>query len=266
VRGNPVKARLRDGGATVGTWLSLDSPTSAEVLARSGFDWLVIDAEHSPVNWETVATMVGLIAHRGGVPMVRVPWNTGENIKRALDLGAYGVVVPMVNSVAEAEAAVRAAKYPPEGARSVGGLLRAVRFDADQETYLGRANAEVLVVIQAEHRLHLERARAIAAVPGVDALFIGPNDLAASLDISPADPAIEAAYAQVLAACREMGVAAGIHAPDGAAARRRVLQGFRFVAAGSDAAILEHHARIDAAVASGATPPAAGTGPAAPVD
>jgi 4-hydroxy-2-oxoheptanedioate aldolase len=254
MRPNPVKQRLRQGQASVGTWLSLGSVTAAELLVSSGFEWLTVDAEHSPLSWETVAHMVGVIAHAGGVPLVRVPWNSGENIKRALDLGAYGVVVPMVNSVAEAEAAVRAAKYPPAGTRSVGGILRSLRFATDPGTYRARADEEILVVIQAEHRDHLERAHEIARVPGIDAVFIGPHDLGASLGLPPDAEAMEPHFATVLNACRAAGVAAGIHAPDGAAARRRLEQGFRFVAAGSDAGMLDRLARAEARRARGEAP------------
>lgn len=251
MRENPVKRRLREGGAAVGSWLSLGSVTAAELLVPSGFAWWTIDAEHSPVGWETVSQMIALIAHRGGVPLVRVPLNTIENIKRALDLGAFGIVVPMVNSVEEAAAAVAAAHYPPAGVRSVGGILRAVRFATDAATYLARADAEVLVVIQAEHRLHLQRAREIASVPGVDAVFIGPHDMGACLGLAPDAPEMEEHFATVLDACRAAGVAAGIHAPDAAAARRRVEQGFRFVAAGSDASMLDRQARAEAALVGG---------------
>lgn len=251
MRENPVKRRLAAGEAAVGSWLSLGSVTAAEMLVPSGFQWLTVDMEHSPLSWDTVAQMVGIIAHRGGVPLVRVPMNTIENIKRVLDLGAYGIVVPMVNSVAEAEAAVQAAKYPPTGVRSVGGILRAMRFETDGATYLGRANDEVLVVVQAEHRLHLERAHEIARVPGVDAVFIGPHDMGASLGLHPESAEMEPHFATVLDACRQAGVAAGIHAPDAAAARRRVAQGFRFVAAGSDAGMLDRLARAEAATATG---------------
>ncbi len=260
MRENPVKRRLAAGEASVGTWLSLGSVTAAELLVRSGFEWLTVDAEHSPLSWDTVAQMVGIIAHRGGVPLVRVPVNSLQNIKHALDLGAFGIVVPMVNSVAEAEAAVRAAKYPPAGVRSVGGILRGLRFDTDPATYLARANDEVLVVIQAEHPEHLKRAHEIARVPGVDAVFIGPHDMGASFGIHPESEEMEPHFATVLDACRQAGVAAGIHAPDAEAARRRVAQGFRFVAAGNDASMLDRTARNEAAAVTGSRPVQAASG------
>jgi 4-hydroxy-2-oxoheptanedioate aldolase len=260
MRENVAKRRLAAGEACIGTWLSLDSVLAAEALATCGADWLVIDVEHSPYSWEQVAYMAGMIAHRGGVPLVRVPANTGENVKRALDLGAFGVVVPMVNSVEEARAAVAAAKYPPVGVRSVGGALRAVRFAATQEEYLKRANDEVLVVIQAEHRLHLERATEIARVPGVDAVFIGPNDMAASLGVAPDGPEIEPSFQRVLDACRAAGVAAGIHCFSAAAAQRRLAQGFRFVAVASEAAIMERYVRAEIRAAREGGPVAAEAG------
>src|SRR5258706_2046898 len=120
-------------------------------MARVGFDWLTVDLEHTPVTFETAAQSFAIIAASGCVPLARVPWNTGENIKRVLDNGAWGIVVPMVNSRAEAEAVVAAARYQPLGARSVGGQLHAASFDTDPATYYQRANEENLVVVIAEH-------------------------------------------------------------------------------------------------------------------
>jgi len=257
MRTNPVRRRLRAGQASVGTWLSLGSVTAAELLVGAGFDWLTVDLEHTPFSWETVAHTVGIVAYRGCVPLVRVPSASIENIKRALDLGAYGIVAPMVNSVADAEAVVAAAKYPPAGVRSVGGILRSPRWAADGQEYLERANDEVLVVIQAEHRLHLERAAQIAAVPGIDAVFIGPHDMGASLGLHPESAAMEPHFAAVLQACRQAGVAAGIHAPDAAAAARRLAQGFRLVATGTDASMLDRLARAELATACGRVAPVA---------
>src|SRR5438046_5092715 len=147
---NPVRAKLKHGEASVGTWLTLPDPTAAQLMARVGFDWLTVELEHTPVTFETAAQSFAIIAASGGVPLARVPWNTGENIKRVLDTGAWGIVVPMVNSREEAEAAVAAARYPPAGTRSVGGSLHAISFGTEAATYYQRANDEILVVIQAE--------------------------------------------------------------------------------------------------------------------
>src|SRR6476620_9839536 len=148
---NHVRAKLKRGEPAVGTWLTLPDPVSARLMARVGFDWLTVELEHTPVNFETAAQSFTVIAGCGCVPLARVPWNTGENIKRVLDTGAYGVVVPMVNSRAEAEAVVNAARYGPIGQRSVVGQLHATNFDTDPATYYDRANDEILVVVMAEH-------------------------------------------------------------------------------------------------------------------
>src|SRR5437016_7308894 len=147
---NYVRAKLKRGEPSVGTWLTLPDSIAARLMARVGFDWLTVELEHTPVTFETAATSFAIIAASGVVPLARVPWNTAENIKRVLDTGAWGIVVPMVNSRAEAEAAVEAAKYPPQGIRSVGGALHALNFGTDGPTYFRRANEEILVVLQAE--------------------------------------------------------------------------------------------------------------------
>jgi len=213
MRTNPVKAALRAGQPSVGSWLSLASPMAARFMARSGFPWLTVDMEHSPVDWETAADMMGCVADAGCVPLVRVPSNNPTDVKRALDSGAYGIIFPMVNTAAEAEQAVAACKYAPEGRRSVGGSLHALNFGAEPGDYYARANDEILVVVQAEHIQAVENAEAIFAVPGIDAMFVGPNDLMSSLHIAPAlesdDPRYIEAVAHLLATARRHGVADG---------------------------------------------------------
>ena len=165
----------------MGTWLSLGSITASRFLARSGFHWLTVDIEHSLVDWETATHMFASIADAGCTALARVPANRHDHIKRVLDNGAHGVVVPMVNSRAEAEAAVAACLYPPVGNRSVGGNVHALNFDTNGPDYFEHANEEILVVLQCEHIQCVENAEAIFAVPGIDAMFVGPNDLAASM-------------------------------------------------------------------------------------
>src|SRR5436189_5366138 len=181
MRKNPVKQALHAGKPSVGTWLSMGSITAARFLARTGFAWLTIDIEHSLVDWETATHMFAAIADAGCTPLARVPANRHDHIKRVLDNGAHGIVVPMVNSQEEAQAAVAAAKYPPIGNRSVGGAVHALNFDATANDYYARANDEILVVLQCEHITAVENADAIFSVPGIDAIFVGPNDLAASM-------------------------------------------------------------------------------------
>src|SRR5207247_7978282 len=165
---NPVRAKLKRGEPSVGTWLTLPDPIAARLMARVGFDWLTVELEHTPVNFETAAQSFALIAGSGCAPLARVPWNTGENIKRVLDTGAYGIVVPMVNSRPEAEAAVRAARYQPLGERSIGGQLHAANFDTDPATFYARANEEILVVLMAEHIDAIDDADEIFGGPGID--------------------------------------------------------------------------------------------------
>ena len=238
MRKNPVKESLSQGRVQVGTWLSLASPFAARYMARTGFHWLTLDIEHSPVNWESAAMIFGSIADAGGVPLARVPFTNLENVKRCLDAGAYGIVFPMCNSVEEAELAVASCKYPPMGQRSVGGGFHALNFECSPAEYYRRANDEILVVIQAEHVLAVERADAILAVPGVDAVFVGPNDLLASMGKTPAmetdDPAFVEALRHVRESAVKHGVAPGLHVADAPMARRRIAEGWRFIAVSSE--------------------------------
>src|SRR5438067_3451166 len=158
MRANPVKKALKEGKPAVGTWLSLGSITAARFMARAGFAWLTVDIEHSLVDWETATHMFASIADAGCTALARVPANRHDHIKRVLDNGAQGIVVPMVNSRAEAEAAIDAALYPPRGTRSVGGSVHALNFQATAQDYYARANDELLLVLQCEHIKSVEAA------------------------------------------------------------------------------------------------------------
>ena len=243
MRTNPVKAALREGTAQVGTWLSLASPLAARYMAHTGFHWLTLDMEHSPANWETAALVFGAIADAGGIPMARIPSNNHENVKRALDAGAFGIVFPMVNTVAEAEAAVAACKYPPAGNRSVGGGLHALNFQTNPAEYYRRANDEILVVIQTEHIQAVENCEAIYRVPGIDAMFVGPNDLLSSMLKTPNmdsdDPEFLAALQTVRETAARCGIASGIHVANAAAAGRRIEEGWKFIAVSSDLGFMQ---------------------------
>src|SRR4051812_22005805 len=181
MRPNAVKRALKAGKPSIGTWLSLGSITAARFMARSGLDWLTVDIEHSLCDWETAAHIFASTADAGCVALCRVPGNRHDHIKRVLDNGAHGVVVPMVNTRQEAEDAVRACLYPPNGNRSVGGSVHALNFQATPAEYYARANDEILIVLQCEHPMAVENAESVYSVPGVDAVFIGPNDLAANM-------------------------------------------------------------------------------------
>ena len=145
---NPVKRKLAAGEPSFGTWLSLNSVFAVRFMARIGFDWLTVDLEHSPTNWETAASMFGAIADAGCVPLARVPRGDHDHIKRVLDSGAMGIVAPMVNTVEEARSIVAATKYPPVGNRSVGGSLHALNFAATAGDYYAKANDEILVILE----------------------------------------------------------------------------------------------------------------------
>jgi len=238
MRPNPVKRALKNGQPAVGTWLSLGSITAARFLARAGFPWLTVDIEHSLVDWETATHMFASIADAGCTALARVPANRHDHIKRVLDNGAHGIVVPMVNSRAEAEAAVSAALYPPVGTRSVGGSVHAMNFGTNAIDYYAHVNEEVLIILQCEHIKAVEDADAIFSVPGIDAIFVGPNDLAASMRSKdgkpPSGEATSQAMKHILATCRKYGVAPGVHCMSAEEARCRVEEGWQFVAVTSE--------------------------------
>jgi 4-hydroxy-2-oxoheptanedioate aldolase len=238
MRTNSVKQLLRAGKPVVGTWLSLGSITAARFLARSGFDYLTVDVEHSLVNVETTTHMMAAIADAGCVPLARVPSNRHDHIKRVLDNGGYGIVVPMVTTRAEAEAAVAACLYPPRGNRSVGGGVHALNFAATPAEYYARADDELLIVLQCEHIDAVRNFDQVYSVPGVDAVFVGPNDLAASMrDPSgkpPAPDVFKQTLADILAGCKRIGVPAGIHTFSIEEAKMRIADGWQFIAINSE--------------------------------
>jgi 4-hydroxy-2-oxoheptanedioate aldolase len=238
MRPNPVKRALRAGQPSVGTWLSLGSLTAARFLARAGFAWLTVDCEHSLVDLETATHMFAAIADAGCTALARVPSNRHDHIKRVLDNGAHGIVVPMVNSREEALAAVAAAKFPPVGNRSVGGSVHALNFGATSEEYFARANDEVLVVLQCEHIKAVEDFDQIFSVPGIDAIFVGPNDLAASMRSPDGKPTsgdeTKRVMARIMEACRRNKVPAGLHCGSAEEVLHRIEDGWQFLAIGSE--------------------------------
>ena len=174
---NPVKAALAAGEPQVGTWLSFGNVFSARLMARVGFPWLTVDLEHSPSTGRRPSLMFAAIADSGCVPLARVPRGDHDLIKRVLDGGAMGIVVPMIDTVEEARLAIAAAKYPPTGNRSIGGSIPALNFQATAGEYYQHANDNILVVLQTESPQGVDNADEIYSLPGVDAIFVGPNDL-----------------------------------------------------------------------------------------
>jgi len=238
MRANPVKKLLKAGKPAVGTWLSLGNVTAARFLARSGFDWLTVDIEHSLVGIESAVHMFAAVADAGGVPLARVPSNRHDHIKRVLDNGGYGVVVPMVNTRAEAGAAVSACRYPPKGTRSVGGSVHVLNFAATPADYYAKADDEVLAILQCEHIDAVRNFDDVYGVPGVDVVFVGPNDLAASMRGADGRPPGAELFAKtladILAGCKRLGVPAGIHTFSPDEAKKRIAEGWQFVAIASE--------------------------------
>jgi 4-hydroxy-2-oxoheptanedioate aldolase len=229
---------LKAGQPQVGTWLSLGSVVASRFLARAGFPWLTVDMEHTHTDIQTAAMMFGAIADAGCVPLARIPAGRHEYIKSVLDCGAMGIVAPMVMDVAETKAIVAATKYPPFGNRSVGGSLHAPNYGTSSDNYFLQADNEILVIIQTEHIAAVEIADEIYAVPGVDAVFVGPNDLAASLrkadGTPPSKQLMEETLTRIRDAAKRQGLPSGIHVQTAADAQRRIEEGWQFIAVASE--------------------------------
>ena len=196
---NSVKRKARAGQKTVGGWLQIASPMAAEIMSRAGFDWLIIDMEHGPTDIPTLIAQLQAMNGSDVIPFVRAPWNDFVIIKRILDAGAYGVLIPYVNTKSEAEAAVAACKYPPQGIRGVAGSPRAVGFGQKPINYLTQANDEIMVLVAVETRAAVKNIDEILKVPGLDGIFIGPMDLAASMGHlgEPHQPEVQSAIATI---------------------------------------------------------------------
>lgn len=235
---NPVKRKLLAGEPTFGTWLSLGDFYATRVLARCGFDWLTLDLEHGPIDWSAAAAVFAAISDAGCVPLARVPQGSHDYIKRVLDGGAWGIVVPMVDTVEQARIAIAAAKYPPVGNRSLGGGMHSMNFDATPDDYFKNANDEILVILQTESPTGIKNAEEIYSLPGVDAIFVGPVDLRANMrapdGTEATDEEFEAALQQVIEIGKKTGTPTGMHAMDSQMALDRAAQGMQYLAIGSD--------------------------------
>ena len=242
MKNNIVKQALAQGKPQVGSWLSFGNVLSARLMARVGFPWLTVDLEHSPIDWSVASLMFAVIADSGCVPLARVPRGDHDLIKRALDGGAMGIVVPMVDTVEQAEIAIAAAKYPPAGNRSVGGAFPAMNFQTSAGEYFRHANDNILVVLQTESPRGIDNAEAIYSLPGVDAAFVGPNDLfwqmKAADGTEPTSEQFEQALARVLAAGKKTGTPVGIHTQSVEEVQSRISAGWQFLALQSDLRML----------------------------
>lgn len=249
MRTNQVKEKLKRGEPALGAWLSLPSVPSARIMARLGFDWLVVDMEHSAHNPVLMADMVATIVDAGtSAPFVRVPANGVEWFKWALDAGAWGVVVPMVNNREEAQRAVEFAKYPPRGTRSIGGAFGPYGFGiTNWPEYARAANDETLLIVQIESAPALHNLDEILSVDGVDVAFVGPNDLHAQIGLTPSTDGAEPEFLEALelikASAGRHSVATGIFSRDGEAAAQRIREGFQMISVTTDISSMIAEAR-----------------------
>ncbi|MGY6633984.1 MAG: aldolase/citrate lyase family protein [Alkalilacustris sp.] len=239
---NRFKRGLATGRPQIGLWSSLANAVSTEVLADAGFDWILVDTEHAPSDLPQVHAQLQALARGTASPIVRPAWNDAVVIKRLLDIGVQTLLIPFVQDAEEAQRAVAATRYPPDGIRGVSVGMRANGFGRVAD-YHARAADELCVLVQVETQRALAAIAEIAAVPGVDGIFIGPADLAADMGhLGRSDhPDVMAAISAGIAAIRAGGKAAGILAPQEDHARRWLGEGCGFVAVGSDVGLLARH-------------------------
>jgi 2-keto-3-deoxy-L-rhamnonate aldolase RhmA len=237
-----LKNKLKDGKFTIGSWITLGHSGIAEVIALAGFDWVVVDLEHSVISIDTAGDLIRVIDLCGSAPLIRLTSNHPDQIKRMMDAGAHGIVVPMVNSADDAIRAVAAVRYAPEGSRGVG-LARAQGYGVDFKEYFEWQKNSSVVIVQIEHRDALDNLDAILTVPGVDGFIIGPYDLSCSMGIPGQfeHPELIAALDKILATGKRLGVPSGLHIvePDVERLAQSIQQGYRFIAYSVDLRLLD---------------------------
>ena len=236
---NNFKRALKANKLQIGLWCSLSSHYATELVAGSGFDWILLDTEHSPNDLESVLQQLQATAPYPTHPVVRVPWNDMVTIKRYLDIGAQSLLIPYVQNAEEAKAAVAYTRYPPGGVRGVAGATRATRFGRVKD-YAKRAHEEICVLVQVETQTALDSLEKIAAIEGVDGVFIGPADLHASLGYTGEtnNPKVMPIIDDAIRRIRKCGKAPGILTGVEADARRWIDCGGLFVAVGADTGVL----------------------------
>jgi 4-hydroxy-2-oxoheptanedioate aldolase len=239
MRESALRRIWKQGGCVLNGWLAMPDSFSAEVMAHQGWDSLCIDVQHGMIDFQTAVTMLQAISTTSVTPLARVPWNEAGIIMKLLDAGAYGVICPMINTRADAERLVATCRYAPLGFRSCGPTR--VSFYAGSD-YLAKANETVAVFAMIETAQAVSNLDDILSTPGLDAIFIGPNDLAMSMGVSgglvPSDAKVAQTIDQILAGCKRHGVKAGIHTGSAANAKAMIAKGFDFVTVLSDARIL----------------------------
>lgn len=256
-RARSLKTWMEAGRVTVGSWITLAHPAIPEILAQAGFDWLAVDLEHSVITIREAEELIRVIDLSGVVPLVRLTANDPHQIKRVMDAGSHGVIVPMVNSREAAEAAVASVHYPPRGRRGVG-LARAQGYGTRFEAHKAWLAREAVVIVQIEHADAVEHVASILSVEGVDGYLIGPYDLSASLG-HPGQfnhPTVVRALKTVHQTARRLGVPGGMHViqPDPQEALRRIREGFTFLAYSMDMLLLGSAARHGTSILSKAKP------------
>ena len=236
-----LKYKLQTNQLTIGSWITLGHPAIAEIMAQSGFDWLTVDMEHSAITLHEAQQLIQVIELSGCVPLVRVGSNDPNLIKRVMDAGSHGVIVPMVNSAEDAEAAVKAVKYPPVGTRGVG-LARAQGYGVDFENYKDWAEKESIVIVQIEHIDAVDHIEEILSTDGVDGFIIGPYDLSGSLGMPGEfnDPKVIEALERVKEAVEKVDIISGFHVvpPEPDQLKEKIDEGYRFLAYSLDSLFL----------------------------
>lgn len=243
-----IKDKMRRGEPSIGTWMSMAHPSIAEILAMAGYDWVVVETEHTGIDVSEVLRLLIAIEQRGSIPLVRLAWNDPIQAKAVLDSGAAGVLVPMINTREEAELAVKMTKYPPLGYRGVG-LARAQGYGENFNEYVEHANDDTLLMVQIEHKDAVANIEEILSVPGIDGTFIGPYDLSMSMGIPGqiTHPDLLVAKRKVLDATLAKGLIAGVHFVQPRTAledcQKAVAEGYLFIALGTDILFLGDSAR-----------------------
>jgi 4-hydroxy-2-oxoheptanedioate aldolase len=249
VRENTLRRIWQRGEAAVNGWLSIPSAFATEVMAHQGFDSLTIDMQHGVVDYQAAVTMLQAVSTTPVMPLARVPWNDPVWIMKILDAGAYGVICPMVNTRADAEALVAACKYAPRGYRSWGPVRASIYAGADYKDY---ANDELLVLPMIETAEAVKNLDEILSVRGVDGVYVGPSDLSLTLGCTPKLDQTEApvveAQQRIVEACKRHGVVAGIHNATATYARQMIAAGYQFVTLASDSRFLAAKAAEEVAV------------------
>ncbi|TVR46122.1 MAG: 2-dehydro-3-deoxyglucarate aldolase [Rhodobacteraceae bacterium] len=240
----------------LGSWVMSASPYVAEAMGHAGFDWLLIDMEHTPIDLAQTTAMMQALSGSPSEVVLRVPWNDAVMVKRVMDAGARSLMFPFIQSADEARAAIAATRYPPQGTRGVAAMHRASRFGTMPD-YLARANDRVAVILQLETPEAVALLPQIAALDGVDAVFVGPGDLSASMGLMGqiGHPDVQAALRDAAQAAQDAGIACGIVGADPATVQRYIAMGFTYVAVASDMALMMGAARAAVAATRGQASP-----------